>query len=150
MRAAAERGYSLAQVDIAYYYKTGLCFPKDYVISYMWYEIAKTNDNFREDSIRELERLMTPTQMEKAQELTRQCIKKFTRIAIEVALCLTIGGGSVVLADDAGDCTNISRDLPSDKRRRVCKIALHGGVTWHGSCGDFAHAVGSRIGYSQK
>ena len=29
MRAAAERGYSLAQVDIAYYYKTGLCFPKD-------------------------------------------------------------------------------------------------------------------------
>ena len=26
--------------------------------------------------------------------------------------------------------------------RRVCKIALHGRATWHGICGDFAHAVG--------
>ena len=71
-RLSAEQGYAGAQFNLGLMYGNGQGVPQDYVLAYMWWNIAGsngykdavTNRNF-------LENKMSPSQIEKAQELAR-------------------------------------------------------------------------------
>jgi uncharacterized protein len=76
-RLAAEQGYARAQSNLGAMYNNGQGVPKDLMYAYMWSNIAvslgDTNaaKNRDDDAHR-----MTPSQLEKAQDLSRQCVQK--------------------------------------------------------------------------
>jgi TPR repeat protein len=50
---------------------------KDYVYAHMWGEIAASNGNKLGAMLRDdFEKKMTPPQLEKAQDLARECVRK--------------------------------------------------------------------------
>ena len=58
-------------------YHKGLGVPRDYVLSYMWFNLSATNGNKRGQKGRDLvEKLMTPSQIENAQRLAREWMRK--------------------------------------------------------------------------
>jgi len=76
-RLAAEQGNAHAQNNLArsYYFGTGV--PVDYVYSYMWANIAASSGNENALKGRDIvAKKMTPSQIEKAQDLTRECVRK--------------------------------------------------------------------------
>ena len=76
-RLAAEQGYSSAQHNIAYMYYNGQGVKIDKIYAYMWASIASSNGFENSKGMLEaLSKEMTPSQIEKAQDLARECFKK--------------------------------------------------------------------------
>ncbi len=74
---SAEQGSASAQFALGGAYFDGEGVAQDSTIGYMWYIISGVNGNtFGEAIISSLEALMTRAQIEKAQDLARECIAK--------------------------------------------------------------------------
>ena len=75
-RLAAEQGHWVAQQDLGSMYENGQGVPKDYVLAYMWYNLAAAQMEFviarRRDR---LEQRMTREQIAEAQRLSREWIE---------------------------------------------------------------------------
>ena len=76
-RLSAEQGNASAQGNLGAKYAFGMGVLKDYVYAYMWGNIAAANGNELGAKLRdEFETQMTPSQIERAQKLARECIRK--------------------------------------------------------------------------
>ena len=76
-RLAAEQGYADAQGNLGVMYVFGKGVTKDFVYAHMWGNIALMNGNERGASVRgHVAEKMTSSQIEEAQRLARECIKK--------------------------------------------------------------------------
>ena len=76
-RLAAEQGHASAQNNLALMYRNGEGVLQDTVYAQMWWNIASANGSKEGSENRDLiVKQMTPSQIEKAQELARQCMKK--------------------------------------------------------------------------
>ncbi len=76
-RMSAERGDQDSQHNLGVMYAEGLGVPKDYVLGYMWLNIGASNGAENGDLARDtLAEIMSREQIEKAQDLTRECIAK--------------------------------------------------------------------------
>ncbi len=76
-RLAAEQGHVKAMFLLSLAYSQGHGVPQDYVLGYMWSNIAAASGVKNSAEARELNaEQMTPSQIEKAQDLTRACIAK--------------------------------------------------------------------------
>ena len=74
---AAEQGHSKAQGNLGVMYAFGNGVIKDYVYAHMWGNIASMNGNDLGALLRDdFAEKMTSSQIEEAQRLTRECIKK--------------------------------------------------------------------------
>ncbi|MDB3945173.1 sel1 repeat family protein [Gammaproteobacteria bacterium] len=74
---AAEKGDANAQAFLGLMYGKGDGVSQDNVYAYMWVNIAASNGNENGGKLRDIvAKLMTPTQIEKAQDLARECIRK--------------------------------------------------------------------------
>ncbi len=74
-KKAAEQGGSEAQTVLSSMYEDGVGIPQDYTRAHMWWNIAASLDNEAAAGNRDkVEKMMTPFQIEKAQELTRECV----------------------------------------------------------------------------
>ena len=76
-KLAAKQGYASAHNNLGFMYANGKGIPQDYILGYMWWYIAASNGH--KDAVvgrDEVSKLMTPTQIEKAQNLARECIRK--------------------------------------------------------------------------
>ena len=79
-RLAAEQGHAVAQYNLGAMYAFGTGVLKDYVYAHMWGNIAASNGNENGGKFREfVAKEMTPSQLEKAQDLARECVKKHYR-----------------------------------------------------------------------
>lgn len=69
---SAKQGHILSQTALGEIYYSGRGVPKDYILSYMWLNLASAN-NFplAQELLENVTRKMTPNQIEKAQELSR-------------------------------------------------------------------------------
>ena len=75
-RLAAEQGNANAQNNLGMLYAFGDGVPKDYVRAHMWGNIAISIGGKNKGKVRDLvEKKMTPSQLEKAQDLARECIR---------------------------------------------------------------------------
>ena len=76
-RLAAEQGYADALGNLGVMYVFGKGVTKDFVYAHMWGNIALMNGNERGASVRgHVAEKMTSSQIEEAQRLARECIKK--------------------------------------------------------------------------
>jgi len=76
-RPLAEQGNADAQLNLGYMYTKGQGVFQDYVKAHMWNNISASNGNDAGGKNRDLiAKLMTPSQIEKAQDLARECVKK--------------------------------------------------------------------------
>ena len=81
---AAEKGSNNAQGNLGQSYFMGTAVPQDYVLAHMWFNIANTTvrkkgslaPNYVELR-RKVQELMTPSQIEKAQEMARRWVDKY-------------------------------------------------------------------------
>ena len=74
---AAEQGHSKAQGNLGVMYAFGNGIIKDYVYAHMWGNIASMNGNDKGETLRGyVAEKMTSSQIEEAQRLARECIKK--------------------------------------------------------------------------
>ena len=72
-RSAADQGYPRAQHHLGFLYFAGLHVPKDYVLSYMWENLAAAQgEKGASDSRDSVASLMTPDQIAEAQRLSRE------------------------------------------------------------------------------
>ena len=74
---AAEQGGASAQYNLGIMYDNGEGILQDYVYAHMWWNIAASNGDENGGTVRDVvaER-MTPAQLEKAQDLARECVAK--------------------------------------------------------------------------
>ena len=76
-KIAAEGGYSKAQNNLGLLYNEGLGVLQDLVYAHMWLNIAAANGFEDASTNRDLvAKNMPPSQIEKAQDLARECVKK--------------------------------------------------------------------------
>jgi uncharacterized protein len=76
-RLSAEQGTANAQANLGVMYSKGQGVPQDLVYSHMWANIAASNGSDIAAKNRDVaSKNMTPSQLEKAQELARACVKK--------------------------------------------------------------------------
>ena len=76
-RLAAEQGYADAQGNLGVMYVFGKGVTKDFVYAHMWGNIALMNGNERGALLRDdFAEKMTSSQIEEAQRLARECVKK--------------------------------------------------------------------------
>ena len=74
---AAEQGYASAQSDLGILYHYGNGVPEDIVKAHMWINISAGNGLAIGKANKEfIERRMSPSQIEKAQEMARECVAK--------------------------------------------------------------------------
>jgi uncharacterized protein len=74
---AAEQGRTDAMNRLGIGYRNGQGVLQDYVYAHMWTNIAAASGNPAASLNRDIiAKLMTPTQIEKAQELARECVRK--------------------------------------------------------------------------
>ena len=76
-RLSAEQGYANAQSNLAnrYYYGEGV--NKDVVYAHMWKNISASNGyEPAKEELKIIEKKMTSSQIEEAQRLARECVKK--------------------------------------------------------------------------
>ena len=74
---AAEQGNADAQVNLGFMYATGQGVVQDNVYAHMWWSIAALSGD--KDAIENRDEVageMTPSQLEKAQDLARECARK--------------------------------------------------------------------------
>jgi len=68
----AEQGVAFAQYNLGVMYDNGQGVPQDFVLSHMWFNLAGSNElKIAVASRKILETKMTPSQIEKAQEMAR-------------------------------------------------------------------------------
>ena len=71
-RLSAEQGHASAQHNLGFMYFNGLGVPQDYVLAHMWWNLSGSNGYKDAVTNRNIvEKKMTPSQIEKAQELAR-------------------------------------------------------------------------------
>jgi uncharacterized protein len=76
-RLAAEQGNAYAQFNLGYLTAYGEGVPQDVVYAHMWGNIAVTNGNKKGAQLMDLvASQMTPSELEKAQDLARECVRK--------------------------------------------------------------------------
>ena len=76
-RKAAEEGYAIGQGSLGYVYLKGEGVKQDFVHAYMWFNIAGQNgDEKAKTRKNNLKKEMTPSQVEEAKNLTRECVRK--------------------------------------------------------------------------
>ncbi len=76
-RLAAEQGDADAQGNLGAMYAFGTGVIKDYVYAHMWGNLAASNGNELGGKMRDaVARMMTPSQIETAQKLARECVRK--------------------------------------------------------------------------
>ena len=76
-RLAAEQGVVDAQSNLGAMYADGQGVIQDYVRAHMWFNIAASSGHKDAVGARDLlEERMTPSQIEKAQDLARECVRK--------------------------------------------------------------------------
>ena len=71
-RLSAEQGFAKAQNNLALMYALGQGVPQDYLLAHMWWDLSGSNGY--EDAVKNrniVEKKMTPSQIEKAQEMAR-------------------------------------------------------------------------------
>jgi hypothetical protein len=74
---AAEQGFADAQFNLGVMYVQGTGVPQDNVYAYMWGSIADSNGDENGGKLRDgVAKEMTASQIEKAQELARECVRK--------------------------------------------------------------------------
>ena len=74
-RLAAEQGHAPAQTYLGVMYWIGA--PKDYIYSHMWFNLAAANGHDDAEEGRDIvAKKMTPSQIEKAQTLAQECLRK--------------------------------------------------------------------------
>jgi TPR repeat protein len=74
---AAEQGQADAQNSLGYMYATGEGVLQDYVYAHMWWNIAASSGNKNAPENRDMvAEKMTPSQLEEAQTLARECVAK--------------------------------------------------------------------------
>jgi hypothetical protein len=80
---AAEQGYALAQYNLGLMYAKGSGVERNFYFAYAWLIIAEVNGADTEKIKSILEEEMTPEQIAKAQELTKEVVKKNPRLISE-------------------------------------------------------------------
>ena len=76
-RLAAEQGNADAQTNLGVMYGMGTGVIRDDVYAHMWFNIAASSGNKRAVKNRDIAaKNMTPSQLEKAQDLARECVRK--------------------------------------------------------------------------
>ena len=71
-RLSAEQGFAQAQYNLGVMYVIGKGVPQDYVLAYMWWNIAGSNGvKVAVKNRNILKKEMSPSQIEKAQEMAR-------------------------------------------------------------------------------
>ena len=76
-RLAAEQGYATAQSNLGVMYALGHGVIQDNVYAHMWGNLGASNGNENGGKLRDLVATkMTPSQLEKAQDLARECVRK--------------------------------------------------------------------------
>jgi hypothetical protein len=76
-RLAAKQGFSLAQNNLGLLYVKGQGVVQDYVYAHMWWNIAASSGNKSAGTNRDkVAGKMTPSQLETAQKLARECVRK--------------------------------------------------------------------------
>ena len=74
---AAEQGVADAQYNLGWMYYKGQGVSQDYVYAHMWWNVVASNGDENGGKVRDLvAKKMTATQIEKAQELARECVRK--------------------------------------------------------------------------
>ena len=74
---SAEQGNAYAQYSLGYMYENGRGVIQDNIHAHMWYNIAASQGYKYATKNRDLlAKEMTPSQIEKAQELARDCVRK--------------------------------------------------------------------------
>jgi TPR repeat protein len=76
-RLAAKQGYALAQGNLGFMYQKGQGVIKDNVYAHMWWNIAASSGD--KDAVKNrdiIAKLMNSSQVEIAQKLARECIRK--------------------------------------------------------------------------
>jgi TPR repeat protein len=74
-RKSAEQGLAVAQNLLAGMYIFGQGTTQDYVLAYMWLKIAASNESTTaQGNIDKLKGMMTPSQIEQAQDLEQECV----------------------------------------------------------------------------
>ena len=76
-KLAAEQGQAKAQYNLGLMYALGKGVPQDRVYAHMWWNIAAlTGDDSAKKNKKIVEKKMTSSQIEEAQRLARECVKK--------------------------------------------------------------------------
>ena len=76
-RLAAEQGYADAQTNLGVMYGTGQGVIKDNVYAHMWGNLAASNGDKNGGKLRDIvAKQMTPSQIETARQLARECVSK--------------------------------------------------------------------------
>ena len=75
-RLAAEQGHAGAQEVLSDMYDSGEGVPQDAPTAYMWINLAVTGNSLFANDRDKLAQRMTPSQIEKGQDLTRACVAK--------------------------------------------------------------------------
>jgi TPR repeat protein len=74
---AAEQGRASAQYNLGAVYGKGQGVPQDDIYAHMWGNIASSNGDEDGGKLRDIAaEQMTPSQIEKAQKLARECVAK--------------------------------------------------------------------------
>jgi TPR repeat protein len=73
---AAEQGHAKAQHNLGISYALGEGVLQDFTYGHMWLNIANANGADASKSREIVEESMTPAQIEQAQALARECVKK--------------------------------------------------------------------------
>ncbi len=71
-RLSAEQGFASAQFNLASMYATGQGVPQDYALAHMWFNLSGSNGD--KDAVHNrdiIEKRMSPSQIEKAQDMAR-------------------------------------------------------------------------------
>ena len=76
-RLAAEQEHASAQSNLGVMYSAGQGIIKDYVYAHMWGNIASSNGNKNGEKLRDIvTKEMNTSQIETAQKLARECVRK--------------------------------------------------------------------------
>ncbi len=76
-RLSAEQGNATAQFNLGAKYFFGEGVLKDYAIAHMWYNISASNGSESGEKLRNaIAKLMTSAEIDKAQDLARECVAK--------------------------------------------------------------------------
>ena len=74
---SAEQGYAEAQFNLGLMYVLGEGVIEDMVYAHMWFNISASSGSEKGKGLKDLlTEEMTPSQIEKAQRLARECVKK--------------------------------------------------------------------------
>lgn len=83
LRMAAEQGFAEAQYNLGNMYLQGRGVPQDMITAYVWWNVAAAQGQEVAEKNRDIAaEKMTPNQLEKGQELSREYFKKYTNLQL--------------------------------------------------------------------